>query len=286
MKKIWFVALASLILASGCREKFDRGFMERLVSMSVPTYNGKPVSSATVDDIRQILGKYQDAIQKKSKDIERLGRIYELVAQKYIEIESMLQEAEMNSSGETTVADQGVEAGKPEGVFANAVGLSLMDQGIYRKAFDYLQKAQSVFTANDMLYYESAICAGYIAKSNMAQGSAREEANLWYGKAEAYFKKAIDLNPENLDASYGYGILLLFELGRPQESVKYFLTVKEQESQNTNVRFALGRAYYVLGEYEQAIAMYDEILATTKIKARIDQARANRAQAVDARARQ
>jgi tetratricopeptide (TPR) repeat protein len=286
MRKICFLLLAICLLMSACREKYDRAYFEQLVSMSEPKYNGQPVSSAAIDEIKGILNQYYEKVQQKVKGIEQIGRIYENVAQKYLEIESLLQQAGSMPAEGSTEADKAGATGKDAGIYNNAVGLSLSDRGIYKKALDYLQKAMDVFPANEGLFYQSAICAGYIAKSIVVQGSNPNEAKPWFDKAEANYKKAIQLNPEYLDAYYGYGILLLFELNRPQDAVRYFLTVRERERYNTDVRFALGQAYYALGEYDQAIAMYDEILAVTKIDSRIKRANANKAQVQDARDRQ
>ncbi|MBN1413153.1 MAG: tetratricopeptide repeat protein [Spirochaetales bacterium] len=283
MKKTAFLLVVLCFFPFGCRDNIDRAYLENLVSMSEPKYDDAPVSAETISEIKAILSQYQEKVQKKVAAVEEVGKLYEKIAQKYLEIETLRQTIDIQPDEDTAADELNSASQKEEGVYYNAVGLSLIDRGIYKKAYDYLLKALDIFPASGSLFYQMAVCTAYIGKSYIKTDKNDKQGDRWIGMAENYYKKAIQLNPSHLDAQYGLGILYMFELNRPEEAIKYFLPIRESQSQNTDVRFALGQAYYMLGQYDNAIQMYDEILAVTRIRERIKRAEENKKQVENAK---
>lgn len=267
------LAVAILVSTTGCSRGPDMRLLEEIAAMDNPVYQGAAISEGTRDEIRALLERYGRDIRQKAEYAETLGRLYEKIGQKYLEIEIFRQT--IGTMTGSPPSEEPPEAGDRErGLYLEALTLDYMDRGIYRKAYDSIQKAIEYFPANSNLYYNAAICAGYIGKSFSVEND-RENGAVWMSKAVAYYKRAIDLAPGHIDALYGLAVLYVHELKIPEEAVGLLLSIKEREQYNTDARFLLAQAYYLLGRYEDAIGEYGEIGKITRIDSKKAQARAN-----------
>jgi tetratricopeptide (TPR) repeat protein len=277
--QVFFIIFFSLVFFTGCNNRVDIDLLEKVVRMDNPTYQGAVVSDATVAEIKQILDKYKLDIAKNTKWNEKIGELYQKIGQRYLEIEMFKQTIETMLS-DVPSAEIAAGSDREKGVYFEALTVSYTDRGVYRKAFDSVIEAIKVFPANSSLYYNAGICAAYIGKSFIAENDGTN-GNVWYDRAVTYYKRAIDLSPEDADALYGLSVVLYFELKRTDEAIGFLEKAVELEKFNTDSRFLLAQAYYSVGRYDEALALYDDIAKITKIEFKKEQAGRNKKKITD-----
>lgn len=150
------------------------------------------------------------------------------------------------------------------GIWYKMLGRRYMDKKMYAKALEAFRSALEYFPENQHVFYQIGICAGHLAKStldypNMTSSERRDYFDL---SASAY-KRAIEIDPHYTRASYALAILYVFELNRPEDAIAIMEPVAAREKKPLDSLFILGRAYYMTGQYEKAIAMYDRIIKTS-----------------------
>jgi len=75
-----------------------------------------------------------------------------------------------------------------------------------------------------------------------------------YAGAEIAFKRALELSPNYAFAHHWYGLLLLFDLGRPDEAVIQFQRALELEPLAPSIRNTLSAALLALGQVKEGLA--------------------------------
>jgi len=81
-------------------------------------------------------------------------------------------------------------------------------------------------------------------------------------KAEECYRKAMELEPENPDYKYDYGILL-YECARYHEAATAFATAIRLNPEHTEAKNYLGKILgFYLHQQSQAIAIFDELIKT------------------------
>ena len=95
-------------------------------------------------------------------------------------------------------------------------------------------------------------------------------------QAEKYYRRSLDLDPVYIDALYGISVLLAFELGRPVEAKPYLEKILSKEKDNIDAMFVLAGVYYSIGQWENALELYDEIAKKTKLKEKKNMALENK----------
>ena len=115
-----------------------------------------------------------------------------------------------------------------------------------------------------------------------------EKSNLYPLKfnylklAESAYLRAIELEPRYVRSLYGLGVLYVFELDQCEKAIPYLETALSVETKNTDIMFVLARAYYVEGQYDNAVSLYDKIISVTKSEQKKKSAEANKKIALDA----
>ena len=89
---------------------------------------------------------------------------------------------------------------------------------------------------------------------------AGQVEHSYLGKAEASYRRVLDLDPKNLDALRGLGNVYFDreEYGRAVESYRSYLAIKPDD---VHVRTDLGTMHLYAGDSEKAIAEYGKVLA-------------------------
>ena len=168
-----------------------------------------------------------------------------------------------------------VTAAKNLGVYYKMIALKYIDAGMYGLALESLDKAIDIFPENAQLFYYSAISSARLAKAEVAK--PKEAAELFM-QSEAFYKRALFLDPAYVDAMYGLAVLYAAELGLPEEAEPLVRNILAREKKNVDVMFLLARILYQRARPEEAIAVYDDILALNQPDKIKSQAQANRAQ--------
>ena len=76
--------------------------------------------------------------------------------------------------------------------------------------------------------------------------------------AELYFQRDYELNPADENTIYNYA-LLLHQQGQFHKASKLYQAYLEIDPLDKEVREKAGDCYYLLGEYEQAVRMYEKL---------------------------
>jgi tetratricopeptide (TPR) repeat protein len=104
-----------------------------------------------------------------------------------------------------------------------------------------------------------------VAKSAVGfSGNAETEAGHFFTLSENAYLRAIELDPDYPKPRYGLGVLYTFELDRPADAIPHLTRYLQIISSDVQVMFVLARAYYMTEQYDEAIELYDRIIARSK----------------------
>jgi tetratricopeptide (TPR) repeat protein len=116
-----------------------------------------------------------------------------------------------------------------------------------------------------------------VAKSFHALPGSEEAGRMRYlAAAEEAYLRAVELDGAYLKPRYGLGVLYVFELDRPEEAVPHLKRCLEITRNDIDAMFVLARAFYMMGNYREAIELYDRIIILTMDERRQLEARENR----------
>ncbi len=165
------------------------------------------------------------------------------------------------------------------GMWYRILAIRYMDNGMYAKALENFRMAIQYYPTNQNLYYYVGVCAGYLAKASLdfaATGSSAERSR-YLALSESAYLRAIELEPRYVRALYGVSVLYVFEMERPEEAIRHLSVVLDVEKKNVDAMFILARAYFMSGNAEEAVSLYDTIVGLTKDAKKLASARENKA---------
>jgi cytochrome c-type biogenesis protein CcmH/NrfG len=150
-----------------------------------------------------------------------------------------------------------VTAAKDLGVYYKMLAIKYLDADMYGLALDSLSKAIEIFPENSQLFYYSAVSSARMAK---AQTADPQKTETLFQQAEAFYKRAIFLDPTYTEAEYGLAVLYAFERGAPEKAEPLLKSILEKNKSDMDALFLLARVYYQTGRSMEAIEVYDKIL--------------------------
>ncbi|MDR2184901.1 MAG: tetratricopeptide repeat protein [Treponema sp.] len=171
-----------------------------------------------------------------------------------------------------------VKTAAQTGVYWKILASRLQDKGLHLEALDALEQAIRYHPDDAALLYMTGVSAAVAAKSSLDFGGSRENENRtrYYRLAESAYLQAIALDDAYARPCYGLGVLYAFELNRPAEAIPYLQRVSELRGSDTDALFVLARAYYMTGQRQEALDVYDRIISFTKDKTKKAEAENNR----------
>jgi tetratricopeptide (TPR) repeat protein len=173
-----------------------------------------------------------------------------------------------------------VTEGAQAGVYWKILATRLADRNMHKDALDALEKAISYNAEDPTLFYLTGLSAAITAASSLnfpgSSGAPGAERDKYYALAESAYLRAISLDHDYARPRYGLAILYVFELDRPAEAVPHLTRYLELMSSDIDAMFALARAYYMTGNNNAAIELYDRILSRTKDQNRKAEAQRNK----------
>ncbi len=172
------------------------------------------------------------------------------------------------------------------GMWYKILGTRYLDEAMYRKAYEAFRKALMYYPDNANLYYYIAICAGYIANSELdfeATGAIEvaERAN-YLSLSESAYLRALEIDPKYYRAMYGIGVLYVFELDQPNDAIPYLERFLETQKRDSDAMFVLARAYYQTYQFDKAVVLYDQIISLNPNAEKTAEAKANKKIVLDA----
>ena len=150
------------------------------------------------------------------------------------------------------------------GIWYKILGRRYMDKKMYKKALEAFRSALEYFPENQHIFYQIGVCAAIMAKSTIdypALSTADKQA--YFDLSVSAYKRAVELDPSYTRAVYALSVLYVFELNRPEEAISIMEPIAAREKKPLDSLFILGRAYYMTGQYEKAIAAYNRIIKTS-----------------------
>ena len=166
-----------------------------------------------------------------------------------------------------------VKAAQNLGVYYKMLALKYLDASMYSLALENLAKAVEIYPENPQLAYYSAVAYARMAKAELADEAAAAED---LRRAEAFYRRAIFLEPGYVNALYGLAVLYTMELGRPAEAEPLLQAMLAKEKKNVDALFLLARIRYSAGRPEEAVEIYQRIADTTQASRLKAQALANK----------
>ena len=163
------------------------------------------------------------------------------------------------------------------GIWYKILGSRYMDQKMYKKALKAFQSALEYYPENPNLFYQTGLAASLTAKNSLdfeLTGTDIEKKRYFDLAASAY-NRALEIDPKHSKAVYALSVLYIFELNRPAEAIPILEKIAEWEKKPIDHLFLLGAAYYMTGENEKAIAVYERIIEISSSAEKKAQAESN-----------
>jgi tetratricopeptide (TPR) repeat protein len=132
------------------------------------------------------------------------------------------------------------------------LGRKYMDIGSYRLAEKALAEAEDLMPYDAFIKKDLGECYYFLAISTVESEEKREDIEL----SSAYYKKALDINPDLIEARYGYGLLLFFGYNDTAGAIEEMKTILDYDPEHVEAHFALGRFYYETSELGKALNEY------------------------------
>lgn len=148
------------------------------------------------------------------------------------------------------------------GIWYKILGSRYMDQKMYKKAVEAFQSALEYYPENQNLFYQAGLAASLTAKNSLdfELTGTDIEKKRYFSLAVSAYTRALEIDPKHSKAVYALSVLYIFELNRPAEAIPILEKIAEWEKKPIDHLFLLGAAYYMTGENEKAIAVYEHII--------------------------
>ena len=148
------------------------------------------------------------------------------------------------------------------GIWYKILGSRYMDQKMYKKALKAFQSALEYYPENQNLFYQAGLAASLTAKNSLdfELTGTDIEKKRYFDLAVSAYKRALEIDPKHAKVVYALSVLYIFELNRPAEAIPILEKITEWEKKPIDHLFLLGAAYYMTGENEKAIAVYERII--------------------------
>jgi tetratricopeptide (TPR) repeat protein len=177
--------------------------------------------------------------------------------------------------------EQHVRDAAQTGVYWKLLATRLQDRGLHHEALDALERAIYYSPEDAYLYYMQGVSAGIAAKSSFELAGGDAGTRQYYDFSEKSYLRAIELDNGYGRPRYGIAVLYVFELNRPEEAIPHLLRYLEISRNDVDALFVLARAYYMIGDYQDALDMYDRILGISRDEAKRTEAENNRQAIMD-----
>ncbi|HOF01149.1 MAG TPA: tetratricopeptide repeat protein [Spirochaetota bacterium] len=138
------------------------------------------------------------------------------------------------------------------------IGQRLMMNRNYALAIKHLELAKEVRTNDGSIYYWLAVCYVNLLKI--------ENKPEYMPIIDNYYQNALNITPDNKEFLYAYAQFLVYgseDYDKAIETLKKYIVLLKS-SFYADAYFLLGRAYYMLERYEEALRVYNELYAFEK----------------------
>lgn len=238
----FFILVAVMLAILGLGFGAFKFTRAKVVDVRIAELSSDGAPPESIEGLREAIGRYESRIEEQVRTAAQAGIYWKILADRYI------------------------------------------SRGMFGEALDALKRAVDYFPEDSSLYYMTGLSASVMAKSSLdfsRSGGASAERSRLFSLAEESHKRAIALDSKNVRSLYALGVLYVFELDRPGDAVPYLERYLALQAKDADAMFILARAYYVTGKRDEAVALYDRVISTTKDERKRAEAEANKKTVLD-----
>jgi tetratricopeptide (TPR) repeat protein len=158
-----------------------------------------------------------------------------------------------------------VRTGVQTGSYWKILAIRLADRGMHKDALEAFDRAL-YFNADDpTLFYLTGESASVAAASTIGfnEGAAVERVH-YQNLAESAYLRAIQLDPTYAKPKLGLGLLYTFDMDRPADAISHLDKYLQIVPGDISAMFILARAYFMTGDNDRAVELYDRIIYRSK----------------------
>lgn len=133
----------------------------------------------------------------------------------------------------------------------NLLGVIYLEKHLWDLSIDAFTNSMKYGNSSPSVFYSLGL--GYANRGN--DKNSRDDLE----KAENYYRKAIEIDKNHIDAKYALSILLFYHMNGRDEAQVLLNDVIARNKAYYRARFALARFNYELGNKEKALAVYKEL---------------------------
>jgi len=158
-----------------------------------------------------------------------------------------------------------VRTGAQTGAYWKILAIRLADRGMHKDALEAFDRAL-YFNADDpTLFYLTGESASVAAASTVGfKENAAVERTHYQNLAESSYLRAIQLDPTYAKPKLGLGLLYTFDMDRPAEAIPHLEKYLQIVPGDISGMFILARAYFMTGDNDRAVELYDRIIYRSK----------------------
>jgi len=186
--------------------------------------------------------------------------------------EEKIKELEKKISDMQKEVERTIDASYDLALYNKMLAVEYIELKMYGPALEALRKAIEISPANRLLFYYAGVCCAQMATSTPRQ----EERRRYLKDAEFYYKRAIELKNNYVEALYALAVLYVFEMDRPFDAKPLLEDILNYSSKNIQAMFLLARVNVQLGDVEAAIDLYERIEETSAIEEEREEATSNK----------
>ena len=160
---------------------------------------------------------------------------------------------------------QHVHSAARSATYWKLLGIRLQQRGLHGEALEAFARAIDLAPEDPTLHHHTGISAAITAKSfHLFPGRDITDRVLHFNLAEEAFLRAIELDDRYLRPRYSLGVLYVFDLDMPEEAIPHLRRVLEISRNDIDTMFVLARAFYMTGNFREAIDLFDRIIMLTR----------------------
>ena len=160
---------------------------------------------------------------------------------------------------------QHVHSAARSATYWKLLGIRLQQRGLHGEALQAFARAIDLAPEDPTLHHHTGISAAFSARSfHLFPGRDITDRVQLFNLAEEAFLRAIELDDRYLRPRYSLGVLYVFNLNMPEEAIPHLQRVLEISRNDIDTMFVLSSAFYMIGNFREAVELLDRIITLTR----------------------
>lgn len=161
-----------------------------------------------------------------------------------------------------------VEAREQQFQVWRRLGDHYLSRNMWKDALESYAEAAKIRPGSASVLYKMGLCWSQLYR--FAPEGPEREGYLW--QAVGAYERALEADPDHAATLYALAILEFWFTGRRERGVEMLRRLLEKQPSHTEALFALGRFYYEMGRYGEALEVYrrlEKVLGSSKKAAQV-----------------